>query len=131
MITDDGNRLIKLFFHISPEEQLSRFEKRLRDPLKRWKLSYEDFRNRSRWDEYVEAIDEMFARTSTRKNPWILIPANDKKYARIAALEAIADCLGRDVDLSPPTLDQNVLSEALNHFDLDSDLVKNLSGRTD
>jgi polyphosphate kinase 2 (PPK2 family) len=131
MITDDGVRLVKLFFHISPDEQLSRFEQRLRDPLKRWKLSYEDFRNRRRWSEYTEAIDEMFARTSTPNSPWIVIPANDKKHARIAALSAIAKCLGRNVKLSPPMLDQSVLEEALEHFELDADLVKNLSGRTD
>jgi polyphosphate kinase 2 (PPK2 family) len=62
---DDDTRLVKLFFHISPEEQLARFEERLRNPLKRWKLSYEDFRNRNHWDDYATAIDEMFERTST------------------------------------------------------------------
>lgn len=131
MITDDGVRLVKLFFHISPEEQLSRFEQRLRDPLKRWKLSYEDFRNRRRWGEYTEAIDEMFAKTSTSNSPWIVIPANDKKHARIAALNAIAKCFSRNVKLSPPILDQSVLDEALDHFELDAELVRNLSGRTD
>ena len=53
MMTDDGTRLVKLFFHISPEEQLRRFEARLHDPMKRWKLSFEDFRNRRHWDDYV------------------------------------------------------------------------------
>ena len=131
MIGDDGTRIVKLFFHISPEEQLRRFEARLMDPLKRWKLSYEDFRNRKRWDAYTEAIDEMFARTSTSHAPWTLIPANDKKHARIAAMTEIVRCLGDGVDLSPPKLDDTVLTEARAHFDLDSSLIARLSGRTE
>ncbi|MEO4043170.1 polyphosphate kinase [Hoeflea sp. CAU 1731] len=131
MIVDDGVRLVKLFFHISPEEQLLRFEKRLRDPLKRWKLTYEDFRNRNRWSDYQEAIDEMFAKTSTRTSPWTVIPANCKKYARITALETIVKAFRRDVELTPPAVQENVLSEARDHLDLDDELVASLSGRTE
>ena len=64
MMTDDGTRLVKLFFHITADEQLRRFEARLHDPMKRWKLSFEDFRNRRHWDDYVVATEEMLARTS-------------------------------------------------------------------
>jgi polyphosphate kinase 2 (PPK2 family) len=131
MIVDDGVRLVKLFFHISPDEQLARFEDRLRNPLKRWKLSYEDFRNRRRWDDYAVAIDEMFQKTSTDHAPWSVIPANDKKYARVAALKAIVDCFGHDVDLSPPTLDDALISEACEHLDIKQSLVESLAGRTD
>lgn len=101
MLIDDGVRIVKLFLHITPEEQLERFRKRLEDPLKRWKLSYEDLRNRQRWDDYVEAIEEMIARTSTASSPWVAIPANDKDYARIAAIETVVGALSRGVDLSP------------------------------
>ncbi len=131
MISDDGSRLIKLFFHITPEEQLARFEERMRNPLKRWKLSYEDFRNRQRWQDYADAIDEMFERTSTSHAPWHLIPANDKKYARIEAISKIVECFGHKVDLSPPTLDDTVISEALKLMDLEPSLVESLSGRTE
>lgn len=131
MIVDDGVRLVKLFFHISPDEQLHRFEERLRDPMKRWKLSYEDFRNRRRWEDYETAIDEMFGKTSTNYAPWNLIPANDKKYARVAALKAIVNCFGRNVDLSPPALDDAVISEACEHFDIKQSLIDSLAGRTD
>ncbi|QKV18598.1 polyphosphate kinase 2 family protein [Oricola thermophila] len=131
MVTDDGTRLVKLFFHISPEEQLARFEERLRNPLKRWKLSYEDFRNRSRWDDYAVAIDEMFERTSTDYAPWHLIPANDKKHARIAAMKTITDCLGKGVDLSPPVLDETVLEAAREHIGLSPSLIESLAGRTE
>lgn len=131
MLIDDGIRLVKLFFHISPEEQLRRFEQRLHDPLKRWKLSYEDFRNRAKWTEYAEAIDEMFARTSTRAAPWELIPAEDKRHGRIAALERIVEGLGHGVPLDPPALSDDVIAAALQHFDLQPELVMSLKGRTE
>lgn len=131
LLVDDGIRIVKLFFHISRQEQLKRFEARLREPMKRWKLSYEDFRNRSRWDDYEAAIDEMFAKTSSRHAPWTLIPSEDKRYGRIAAIREIVRCLGRGVDLSPPAIDERVLEEAGNHFSLTPSLVETLSGRTD
>ncbi|WP_306117783.1 MULTISPECIES: polyphosphate kinase [unclassified Roseitalea] len=131
MISDDGVRLVKLFFHITPEEQLSRFEERLRNPMKRWKLSFEDFRNRRRWDDYALAINEMFERTSTKGAPWTLIPANDKKYARIAAMKTIAKRLSRGVDLSPPSLDDSVIVEASEHLKMRQSLVESLAGRTE
>ncbi len=131
LILDDGTRLVKLFFHISQEEQLARFEDRLRDPLKRWKLTFEDFRNRGKWDAYSEAIDEMFEKTSTEAAPWTVIPANSKKFARIAAMQAVVNCLGKDVDLSPPPIGPEVLAAARQHLNITSELVDSLSGRTE
>jgi polyphosphate kinase 2 (PPK2 family) len=69
MLLADGTRLVKLFLHITPDEQLRRFRHRLTDPLKRWKLSYEDFRNRGRWQEYETAIEDMIEKTSTKGAP--------------------------------------------------------------
>lgn len=131
MLHDDDTRLVKLFFHISPEEQLARFEERLRNPLKRWKLSYEDFRNRNHWDDYATAIDEMFERTSTDYAPWHVIPANDKKHARIEAMKIITDTLAKGVDLSPPVIDETVLQAAKEHIELTPSLVESLAGRTE
>ena len=131
MLHDNDTRLVKLFFHISPEEQLARFEERLRNPLKRWKLSYEDFRNRNHWDEYATAIDEMFERTSTDYAPWHVIPANDKKHARITAMKIITDTLAKGVDLSPPVIDETVLQAAKEHIELTPSLVESLAGRTE
>lgn len=131
MIVDDGTRLVKVFFHITPEEQLARFESRLRDPMKRWKLSYEDFRNRRRWDDYRLAIDEMFQRTSTAPAPWHVVPANCKKYARVTAMTEIVKCLSRGVKLGPPQMDESVLSEAIAQMDLKESLVDSLRGRTE
>lgn len=118
LLTDDGVRLVKLFFHISPDEQLARFRARLCHPMKQWKLSLDDFRNRDRWDDYALAADEMFARTSSKAAPWHLIPANSKLYGRIAAMRTIVDRLSDDVDLSPPVLDENVLRAAQDHMEI-------------
>lgn len=131
LIVDDGTRLVKLFFHISKQEQLARFEDRLKDPLKRWKLTYEDFRNRGKWAAYTDAIDEMVERTSTDFAPWTVVPANNKKYARIAAMEAIVACLGKGIDLEPPPIEPMVLAAARQHLTIDSKLVDGLAGRTE
>jgi len=130
MLVDDGRRVVKLFFHVTPEEQLRRFEARLMDPLKRWKLSYEDFRNRGKWEAYEAAIDEMLEKTSTDYAPWRLIPANQKKYARIHAMEAIVDALEKGVDLSPPHLDEAVLNAARDHLDIDAEVFEGLVRET-
>jgi polyphosphate kinase 2 (PPK2 family) len=80
MMVDDGIRLVKCFLHITPAEQIRRFRDRLTNPLKRWKLSYEDFRNRARWADYEIAIEDMLEKTSVVKAPWHLVPTNDKLY---------------------------------------------------
>lgn len=131
MLVDDGARVVKIFMHITPDEQLKRFERRILDPMKRWKLSFEDFRNRKRWAEYEVAIEDMLAKTSTSYAPWFVVPANNKKYARVAAMSEIANRLSKGVDLSPPELDAAVLDEANNHFELPDPLVRSLSGRTE
>ena len=106
MLIDDGARIVKIFLHVSPEEQLKRFEQRLNHPLKRWKLTYEDFRNRDRRPQYERAIEEMVERTSSKIAPWHVIPAEDKKFARIESLELITSVLAKDVDLTPKPLDE-------------------------
>ena len=103
---------MKLFLHITPEEQIRRFRNRLSNPLKRWKLSYEDFRNRTHWKDYETAIEDMMEKTSTRRAPWHLIPANDKPYGRGAALRIMADRLSKNISLDPRPLDPKVLEAA-------------------
>ncbi|MFC7334370.1 polyphosphate kinase 2 family protein [Rhodocista pekingensis] len=105
MLTDDGIRVIKLFLSISPEEQAKRLRERLEKPWKRWKLTPDDLRARARWDEYVEAAQEMFVRTSTPAAPWTLIPANSKWCARVDILRTVADALAEGVPIDPPPLD--------------------------
>ena len=88
-----GGGLLKFWLEVSPEEQLKRFEQRETDPLKQWKITDEDWRNREKWDLYGEAIDEMFAKTSTKYAPWTVIESDDKWYARTKTLEtAVAYC---------------------------------------
>src|SRR5215813_3129395 len=105
MLVEDDTRLVKIFLHITPEEQMRRFRARLTDPLKRWKLSYEDFRNRGRWKDYEVAIEDMIERASTKIAPWYLVPANDKPFGRLAAFQIILDRLAEGVALQPRPLD--------------------------
>ena len=112
MLIADGTKLVKLFLHITPEEQMRRFRNRLTDPLKRWKLSYEDFRNRARWSDYERAIEDMMQKTSTPQARWHLIPANDKPFGRLAALRIMVDRLSKGVSLEPRPLDPKVLEAA-------------------
>jgi len=91
-LADEGMVLIKFWLHISSEEQLKRFKKREKDPLKSWKLTDEDWRNREKRDAYEEAVDEMIARTSIEPHaPWHLIPGDSKRYARVAVIETVID----------------------------------------
>ena len=92
-LCDDGMILVKLWLHVSEEEQLKRFEARAQDPLKSWKLTDEDWRNRGRRAEYEAAIEEMVEKTSTEWAPWSLIPADSKRYARVAVLNTVIDAI--------------------------------------
>lgn len=95
MLVDAGVVLVKMWFHIDPDEQYRRFQRRLADPFKSWKMTDEDWRNRERWDDYVAAAEDMFARTDTTWSPWTVIAGNDKRYARLKAMEAVATALRR------------------------------------
>ncbi len=131
MLVDNDTRVIKLFFHISADEQMRRFEERLRNPMKRWKLTYEDFRNRTKWEAYSEAIDEMFEKTSTRIAPWHLIPANHKRYARLTAIRKVVAALSDGVDLDPQHLDRRTLDAASEHLNVEQELIDSLRARTE
>ena len=86
---DFGTVLVKFWLHIDKEEQLRRFEERQNTPHKQWKISTEDWRNREKWDQYKEAVDEMLFRTSTPYAPWTVIESNSKWYARIKVLKTV------------------------------------------
>jgi polyphosphate kinase 2 (PPK2 family) len=131
MLTDHGTRVVKIFLHISPEEQLRRFRDRILNPGKRWKLSYEDFRNREKWAAYEEATNDMFAKTSTAYAPWHAVPAENKKYARVAALDVIAKRLAAGVDLAPVTLAPEVIAEAGKILEIDVSLLDGAKRRVE
>lgn len=84
-----GTVVTKFWLHISADEQLRRFEERQATPWKQHKITDEDWRNRENWDLYAAAVNDMVARTSTNEAPWIIVPANDKKYARIHILKTL------------------------------------------
>ncbi|MCX7869733.1 MAG: hypothetical protein N2322_07250 [Terrimicrobiaceae bacterium] len=94
-LTDDGAVLVKLFLQITKDEQLARFRRREADPYKHWKISEEDWRNRKKWDEHIEAAEDMFERTHTTCAPWTIIPANYKWYARVKAAKTVCLALRR------------------------------------
>jgi len=89
LLTDDGNIVIKLYLHISKEEQLDRFRRREADPYKHWKINEEDWRNRKKWQEHNQAAEDMFELTSTGHSPWVIIPANYKWYARVKVAKTV------------------------------------------
>jgi polyphosphate kinase 2 (PPK2 family) len=89
----DGMILVKLWLHVSDEEQLKRFKAREKDPLKRWKLTDEDWRNREKRPQYEAAIEEMVKRTSTEYAPWHLIEAENKRYARVKVIETVCEAV--------------------------------------
>src|SRR5271157_5017778 len=127
MLIDSGIRLVKLFLHITPDEQMRRFRDRLTDPVKRWKLSYEDFRNRARWADYETAIEDMMAETSTDLAPWHLIPANNKPYGRVAAFRILGEQLGKGVSLEPRSIDPDLIKEAKRVLGLSSSDIERAS----
>lgn len=92
-LTSHGILLVKFWMHITKDEQLRRFGERKRTEHKRWKIGPDDWRNRGRWTDYIMAVDEMVARTSTRVAPWTLVEGNDKNFARIKVLKTLADCM--------------------------------------
>ncbi len=104
-LTDEGTVLAKIWLHISAEEQLKRFKRREHDPLKSWKLTDEDWRNRERRGVYEEAAEDMIARTDQPNAPWSLIGAESKRFARVAVIEAVIERIEEGMrawDIEPP-----------------------------
>jgi polyphosphate kinase 2 (PPK2 family) len=93
--------------HVSPEEQLRRFEKRRDDPYKAWKLTDEDWRNREQRDAYEAAVEDMLARTDSPTAPWHVVAADDKRWARVDVARTVARAMeqalvDRGIDPDPP-----------------------------
>jgi polyphosphate kinase 2 (PPK2 family) len=111
MLADDGVRIVKMFLHISRAEQLRRLVGRIEDPMERWKMGCSDLRNYELRRDYEEAVEDMLRKTSTSA-PWRVIPFEDKRYGRIAALEHTVSVLAKGMDLSPPPLAPDVAQAA-------------------
>ena len=115
-LADDGTAIVKLFFHVTQETQDERLKARVDHPWKRWKLSPEDFRNRTKRSDYLTAIKKMLAKTDKPYAPWRAVDGNNKKAARIAALTIVAEALEATVPLDPPPIDPEVARLAKKAF---------------
>ena len=100
-LRDFGMILAKFWLHVSEEEQLRRFEERKATGYKAWKLTEEDWRNRSKWSAYEHAVEEMLVKTSTSCAPWTLIEANDKYWARVRVLSKLVKILSTALNYKP------------------------------
>jgi polyphosphate kinase 2 (PPK2 family) len=105
----EGMILVKFWMHVSEEEQLRRFQSRAKDPLRSWKLTDEDWRNRKKRGDYAAAVEEMLKRTDLPNAPWHLVAGDDKRYARVVVVEKVcaaieADLQRRGYNLSGPDL---------------------------
>ena len=92
-----GAVVLKFWLHIDKDEPERRFRERQANPAKQWKITDEDWRNREKWDQYEEAVNEMLIRTSTTYAPWIVVEGNDKRYARVKVLQTVVDALEKKV----------------------------------
>ncbi|MBI2362549.1 MAG: polyphosphate:AMP phosphotransferase [Elusimicrobia bacterium] len=96
-LAEAGTIVLKFWLAITPEEQLKRFKDRQVTPYKQYKIGPEDWRNRAKWDGYEAAACEMVEKTGTAEAPWVLVPANDKRRARVQVAEAVAEALSREL----------------------------------
>jgi PPK2 family polyphosphate:nucleotide phosphotransferase len=103
-LTRQGLVIRKFFLNVSKEEQKRRFIERLKEPEKNWKLSASDVHERERWDDYMDAYEDMIAHTATEYAPWYVVPADNKWFTRVVVAEVIVDTLEK-LDLSYPKLD--------------------------
>jgi PPK2 family polyphosphate:nucleotide phosphotransferase len=101
-----GTRILKFFLHISADEQLRRFEQRLDDPRRQWKISESDYSERPYWDAYRKAYEDTLERTSTNRAPWYVIPANHKWFRNLAVGRIVTDAVDElDPKYPPPAVD--------------------------
>lgn len=107
-----GTKIIKIFLHVTAETQDKVLTERLDDPAKRWKVTAEDFRNRERRAEYLDALKDMFKRTNTHWAPWTVIDGNNQKAARIAVLTHVIEELEKSVPQEFPNTDSQIVALA-------------------
>jgi AMP-polyphosphate phosphotransferase len=108
----DGMRIVKLFLHITQDEQDKRLKERLETPWKRWKTGADDYHNRSMRADYLKAYHDMLEHCSTKVAPWTVVAANDKKWARIKGMEAVVATLSEGIDLNYPPADPDLVTLA-------------------
>ena len=120
-LAQNGTTIIKIYLNLSRKEQKKRFLDRINEPDKNWKFSMGDLKERALWDKYMAAYEEAIARTSKKHAPWYVIPADDKWFARVAAIQIIIDTLEK-MDLKYPELpeeEMNQLDEAKKQLEME------------
>jgi AMP-polyphosphate phosphotransferase len=111
-LVDDGVRMVKLLLHTSEEEQKARIIERMEKPVKRFKVTLDDFRNIAKRKEYLDAFDDMLERTDTQHAPWTVIPTDHKWRARVEAIETVVKVLSKNAALEPLPLDPAIADAA-------------------
>jgi PPK2 family polyphosphate:nucleotide phosphotransferase len=111
-LVENGTVPIKLFLHVSRDEQKRRFLERIDEPEKNWKFSVNDAKERGRWNDYMNAYEEVFTHTSTEHAPWYVVPANNKWFTRLAVAEIIRHTM-KKLDLRYPTVSEERREELL------------------
>lgn len=109
-LSRNGTRIIKFFLHLSPEEQRKRFLKRIDKPSKNWKFSEADIKERQYWPDYMQAYQACLSATSTEHAPWYIVPADDKKNARLIIARVISDVF-KSLDMQYPVSDEQRVAE--------------------
>lgn len=106
LLTFHNTKIIKFYLHISKDEQLRRFERRLNMPEKQWKISGSDYKERQYWDEYIRAFEDALSKCSKEHAPWYVIPANHKWFRNLAVSEIVVETMeSMKMKLPSPTVD--------------------------
>ena len=101
LVVENRTVVLKFFLHISKDEQLARFKRRLEDPARRWKISEADYQEREYWEDYIQAFEDMLEKTSTDHAPWFVIPANHKWFRDLVVSQIITRTL-EELDMQLP-----------------------------
>ncbi len=120
-LANNGTTIVKIFLNVSQEEQKKRFLDRINEPDKNWKFAASDLSERALWPDYMKAYEEAINETSKEYAPWYVIPADNKWFARVAAIQIIIDTMEK-MDLKYPTLSEketNALAEAKKQLEKD------------
>ena len=123
-LSDNGTHVLKLFLYISKEEQLKRFEQRLNDPKRQWKISEDDYKDREHWSEYQHAYEAAFSKCSTKYAPWFVIPSDHKWYRNLLVTQIIVKELeDMNIETPKPTIDLRAPAQILLRWCLQRDTI--------
>ncbi len=104
MLAEEGTTIVKIFLHISKEEQKRRLETRLENPVKHWKFNPDDLADRARWDDFMAAYEDVMAKTSTSFAPWFIVPSDRKWYRNLCVARIMLDTM-KKLDMKLPKID--------------------------